>query len=160
MLKVLLNSVLSKPNIIMATKVQWNNSRKTSTILFPEGGGSQMKIFICTCDQIITPAKNASVWNISFSALRPRYIKKSPDICDQKRNTSQQWAEKWKRLCKRKAQSLTFQNQGNIRKYRMAESISMVTNSWTKWKLLKRIKITKELKKMAKQDNARIRKVR
>lgn len=160
MLKVLLNSVLSKPKKNHGDKGPVQQFQENINHPISRGRGSQMDIFICTCDQTITPAKNASVWNISFSALRPRYIKKSPDICDQKRNTSQQWAEKWKRLCKRKAQSLTFQNQGNIRKYSTAESINMVTNSWTKWKLLKRIKIPKELKKMAKQDNARIRKVR
>lgn len=35
-----------------------------------------------TCDQIITPPKNASVCSISFSALRPTKVTKSPDLCD------------------------------------------------------------------------------
>lgn len=40
-------------------------------------GGNQVR----TCDQIITPAKNASVCSISFSALRPAKTTKSPDFC-------------------------------------------------------------------------------
>lgn len=37
-----------------------------------------------TCDQIITPAKNARVCNISFSALRPTSTTNSPDFCSHK----------------------------------------------------------------------------
>lgn len=35
-----------------------------------------------TCDQIMTPAKKASVCSISFSTLRPVNNKKSPDFCN------------------------------------------------------------------------------
>ncbi len=34
-----------------------------------------------TCDQIITPAKNARVCSISFSALRPASTTNSPEFC-------------------------------------------------------------------------------
>jgi len=34
-----------------------------------------------TCDHIITPAKKARVWNISFSSSRPTNTRKLPDFC-------------------------------------------------------------------------------
>jgi hypothetical protein len=41
-----------------------------------------------TCDQTITPAKNARVCIISFSALRPARTANSPDFCINKENSN------------------------------------------------------------------------
>jgi len=43
---------------------------------------------LLTCDQTITPAKNARVCIISFSALRPTSTTNSPDFCINKENSN------------------------------------------------------------------------
>jgi hypothetical protein len=91
-----------------------------------------------TCNKIMQPAKKAMLWNISLSAFRPINVTKSSDFCNQvlSLNGNDVNTVINMRFINTK-QILTFQNQGITPKNKIAESLTIVTNSQAKWKRLR-----------------------
>ena len=84
---------------------------------------------MCTCDQNITPAKNARVCTISFFALRPMYTRKSPDVWSKEEKLDTENS-----VAAQPIHNLTTNHSPSTTKAippkkKIAESISIVVNS-------------------------------